>query len=76
MLIADTRNQIDLLLDSYLNEGRIGIDNLAKEIKLFKTMGYICYLQAYDVVKKTNKADLFLAEIFNKNIGRVTLKTH
>lgn len=74
VLISDTRNQIDSLLKSYLQEGYIGIDNLTKEIKLPKTMMYICYLQSYDMFKKTQKADLFLAEIFNKNIKQ--LKTH
>lgn len=76
ILISNARYQIDLILNSYLHKGYIGINSITKEIKSFKTMGYICYLQSYDIIKKTNNTDLFLAEIFNRNIGNVTLETH
>ena len=75
-LITDAKYKIDIELNTYLRDGYAGIDKLLSKISSFKKLSEICYLQAYDIIKGTNKADLLIAKYFNRYLGSVIIKAH
>ena len=75
-LIADAKSKIDVELNAYLRDGNAGIDKLLAKLSLFNELTKLCYLQACDKIKGTNKADVFIAEYFNRYVGTVIINAH